>query len=275
MAALIDASIRPAVDYLKVRLPFSPHVILVLGSGLDPAMHEDAAQVFFPYSEIPGFPLCGIPGHAGRLALMTWQSMPVAALEGRAHRYEGYSLETVTRPIRTLIALGARLLITTCAAGALYDAPPGTLFLIDDHLNLMGESPVGCGTFVEMADAYDSKLKEIVLTAARRVGLTMERGVLACVPGPQYETAAEAEMLRRLGAHAVNMSVVPEVIAARSMHVPVVGIAVLTNKAGRAAEPSAHQHVLAVAERSAKSLGSLLHEMLALLGPQQASPFSS
>src|SRR6185295_2604253 len=154
-------------------------------------------------------------------------------LEGRVHRYEGHSLEATTRPIRSLAALGARVLITTCAAGSLYDVAPGTLFLIEDHLNLMDDNPLramragyeGSARFLEMADAYDHELRTSAVAAAQRAAIPLERGVLACVSGPVYETAAEAEMLRRLGAQAVNMSVVPEVIAARGLKQRVLGLA--------------------------------------------------
>jgi purine-nucleoside phosphorylase len=262
---MTESSIRGAVEFLQDRLPCPPLVILVLGSGLAAVADQCTVQKRWPYADIPGFPTCSIEGHAGRLTSATWRGLPVAVLEGRAHPYEGDSQEAVTRPIRTLAALGARILITTCAAGALHDAAPGTLFLIDDHLNLMGGSPLQGSSdwtsgrrFVEMADAYDEQLRELAEDAARRAGIVMQRGVLACVRGPQYETAAEAEMLRRLGAQAVNMSVAPEVIAARCAHLRVLGLAVLTNRAGCALAASDHHQVVAVAESRAKTMAVLL-----------------
>jgi purine-nucleoside phosphorylase len=269
---MTEPSLRAAVKYLQDRLPRSPLVILVLGSGLAAVADHCTVQRRVPYADIPGFPTCSTEGHAGRLASATWRGLPVAVLEGRAHPYEGHSQEAVTRPIRALAALGARILITTCAAGALHEAAPGTLFLIDDHLNLMGGSPLeGSGDrvseprFVEMADAYDARLRELAGDAARRAGIVMQRGVLACVRGPQYETAAEAEMLRRLGAHAVNMSLTPEVIAARYAQLRVLGLAVLTNRSGSALETSDHHQVLAVAESRAKTMAVLLDGVLARL----------
>src|SRR6185295_1216767 len=204
-----DSPIIPAVAYLRPRIPFCPSVVLVLGSGLGRIADHCTDSLTLDYSEIPGFPPCSVRGHAGRLHLGTWHGVPLAVLEGRAHRYEGHTLEEVTRPIRTLAALGSRTLIITCAAGALNDATPGTLFLIEDHLNLMGDNPLLAAPyrctealrFLEMVDAYDQEMRAIAVSAAERSGIVLERGVLACLAGPTYETAAEAEMLRRLGAH--------------------------------------------------------------------------
>lgn len=262
-----DPSIKFALEYLRARTSFHPTVVLVLGSGLGRVAERCTTGLALAYSEIPGFPTCSVYGHAGRLTLGTWQGVPLAILEGRAHRYEGHSLEVVTRPIRTLAALGARILITTCAAGALHEAKPGTLFLIDDHMNLMGDTPLltirgvpaDSSCFLEMADAYDRELRAAAAAAASQAGIPLERGVLACVMGPTYETGAEAEMLRRLGAHAVNMSVVPEVIAARASKQRVLGLAVLTNRAGVLMRESAgHEEVLAIAEASCKPMSRIL-----------------
>lgn len=266
----VDASIIPAADYLQKHAPFIPQIGVILGSGLGPISDRVAADVTFPYSEIPGFPVCSVEGHAGRLIFGMWERIPVAVLQGRAHRYEGHSLDVITRPIRTLKALGISILVTTCAAGALNDAAPGALFLIEDHLNLMGDSPLlmrdiraGASRFVEMADAYDVALRDAAGTAARQAGVHLERGVIAGVPGPAYETGAEAEMLRRLGAHAVNMSVVPEVIAARSVELRVLALAVLTNRSGVSMRTmEGHAGVLKNAESSSKALAIVLEGVL-------------
>jgi purine-nucleoside phosphorylase len=189
----------------------------------------------------------------------------VAILQGRVHRYEGHSLETVTRPVRVLAGLGVKTLIVTCAAGALDDAQPGTLLLIEDHLNLMGDNPLaGAGfQFVEMARAYDPDLLGQAEGAARAAGLPVRRGILAAVTGPSYETAAEAAMLGRLGAHAVSMSVVPEVIVARALGLQVLGLALLTNRAGAPlSQQQGHELVVAEAERRAASVGAVLEGVL-------------
>lgn len=262
-----DSPIIPAVKYLQSRIPFRPSVTLVLGSGLGRIADYCMSSLTLSYAEIPGFPRCSVEGHAGRLHVGTWQGVPLAVLEGRAHRYEGHTLEEVTRPIRTVAALGSQALITTCAAGALDNAAPGTLFLIDDHVNLMGDNPLlsmrdRCAEsppFLEMAETYDDEMRAVTVLAARESGIVLHRGVMACVPGPTYETAAEAEMLRRLGAHAVNMSVVPEVISARASEQRVLGLAVLTNRSGQPMGASAsHKEVTKIAENACKGMVCLL-----------------
>ena len=270
MPAPPDFPIQPAVDYLRARMPFRPAVVLVLGSGLARVADQCMVILTVDYSEIAGFPRCSVEGHTGRLLLGTWRGVQLAILEGRGHRYEGHTLEMVTRPVRTLAALGARIFITTCAAGALNEAIPGTVFLIDDQLNLMGDSPLlgmtnalaGSSRFLEMAEAYDLELRTIAAEAACQTGVTFQRGVMACVAGPAYETAAEAEMLRRLGAQAVNMSVVPEVIAARACGQRVLGLAILTNRAGSPiGSARGHDQVIAVAEGSKEAMTTVLDEV--------------
>ena len=266
-----DASIKPAADYLRKHAPFTPQVAVILGSGLGHIADHLTAAVTIPYAEIPGFPLCAVEGHAGRLIFGMWERVPLAVLQGRVHRYEGHSLDAITRPIRTLKALGVTTLITTCAAGALNNAAPGSLFLIEDHLNLMGDNPLlvmhdvpaGASRFLEMADAYDETLRNAAGSVARLAGVQLERGVMACVPGPSYETGAEAEMLRRLGAHAVNMSVVPEVIIARALELRVLGLAVLTNRSGVSMQTKeGHTEVVTIAESSGKALAIVLEGVL-------------
>lgn len=263
--------IGEATAWLIARLPFQPTVAIVLGSGLGSVADSCRVTVSVPYAEIPGFPPCSVEGHAGRLLVGEWSGARVAILQGRAHRYEGLSLDAVTRPIRILAEVGARTLITTCAAGALGEAGPGDLLLIQDHLNLMGDNPLlaggvspeGSSRFVEMAGAYDPGLQRVTLEAAAAGGIVLRQGVLACVPGPSYETPAEAEMLRRVGAQAVSMSVVPEVIVARAMRLRVLGLAVLTNRAGAPLDARAgHHEVVVVAARRAKALGLLLEGVL-------------
>jgi len=267
MPASPDSPILPAVNFLRTRIPFKPEVVLVLGSGLSRVADHCKAGLTLNYAEITGFPSCSVEGHAGRLFFGTWRGIQLAVLQGRTHRYEGHTLEMVTRPVRTLAALGASILITTCAAGALNEAVPGTLFVIEDHVNLMGDSPLlgtnnfgaGSSRFLDMADAYDARLRTIAVDASREAAVTFQQGVMACVTGPVYETAAEAELLRRLGAQAVNMSVVPEVVAARACGQRVLGLAILTNQSGSPIGSSAgHGEVIAVAERSSNALAAVL-----------------
>jgi purine-nucleoside phosphorylase len=271
MAARDPASVDPAIAYLGARLTAAPTVGIVLGSGLGHAATRCAARLTIPYAEIPGFPVCSVEGHPGQLLLGEWSGVPVAVLQGRTHRYEGIPLEVVTRPIRALAGLGVRTLVTTCAAGAVGRATAGGLLLVEDHLNLIGDNPLlcmrageaGATRFVEMACAYDEKLRRMAGEAAAEAGTSLQRGVLACVAGPTYETAAEAAMLDRLGAQAVSMSVVPEVIVARALNLSVLAFAALTNRAGAPLEsPQGHQMVVATAGRLAEALGTVLSGVL-------------
>lgn len=273
--APLSPAVQKAVEYLEPRLPYRPTVGIVLGSGLGSYAEQAPIRAAIPYGEIPGFPPCTVSGHAGRLVVTDRCGPRVAILQGRAHRYEGLPLETVTRPIRVLAALGVETLIVTCAAGALGDAAPGDLMLIEDHLNLMGDNPLlgpgrdeaGGTGFVEMADAYDAALLALAERAGSEAGVPLRRGVLACVMGPSYETPAEATMLGKLGAHAVSMSVAPEVIVARALNLRVLGLALLTNRAGaRLMRGDTHQEVLAVAESRAAAVSVVLDGVLTLVG---------
>jgi purine-nucleoside phosphorylase len=267
--------VQQAVDYLLPRLPARPTVGIVLGSGLGAFAERSPSLTTISYEKIPSFPVCSVEGHAGCLVLTDRCGPCAAILQGRVHCYEGYSLEAVTRPVRVLATLGVTTLIVTCAAGSLEEAKPGDLMLIEDHLNLMGGNPLmgseppegqksaGASRFVEMARAYDQDLLAVAERVAYKSGLSVRRGVLAAVPGPTYETAAEAAMLARLGAQAVSMSVVPEVIVARALKLRVLGLAVITNRSGEPLDRTAgHHEVVAVAESRAASVGILLEGVL-------------
>lgn len=267
-----------AVRYLTARLPFAPQVGIILGSGLGGYAARPPIRLAIPYADIPGFPVCSVEGHAGRLIFTDRCGPGVAILQGRVHRYEGHPLEAVARPVRVLAALGVRTLLVTCAAGSLDDTEPGTLMLIEDHLNLQGDTPlVGVkapaaviSRFVEMAEAYDRGLRDLAVRVGKDLRVRLHGGVLASLPGPTYETAAEARMLRRLGAQAVSMSVVPEVIMARALGLRVLGLAVLTNRAGVRQERAGkraggHESVVAEAESRMEEVGRLLDGMLTRL----------
>jgi purine-nucleoside phosphorylase len=259
------AQVQQAVDYLIPLLPKRPTVGIILGSGLGTFAERSPHLVAVSYDQIPGFLRCSVEGHAGRLVLTERSGPCTAILQGRVHRYEGYSLEEVTRPVRVLADLGVTTLVVTCAGGALDAMVPGTVMLIEDHLNLMGDNPlIGTGyEFTEMAQAYDPTLLALAELVAKEAGIPVRRGVLAAVSGPSYETAAEAAMLARLGAQAVSMSTVPEVIVARSLGLRVLGLAVITNQSGaRLSEPKGHAEVMAVAESRAASIGALLEGIL-------------
>ncbi|MBM4123553.1 MAG: purine-nucleoside phosphorylase [Nitrospira sp.] len=273
-------SVAPAVEYLRARFPVGPTVGIILGSGLGGVAERAPTLASIPYADIPGFPVCSVEGHAGRLVVADRRGLCVAMLQGRAHRYEGLTLEAVTRPVAVLAGWGVKTLIVTCAAGSLDGAEAGSLMLIDDHLNVMGDNPLmgagwrglGASRFVEMAQAYDPALIEVAERAAGAAGLAIRRGVLAAVAGPTYETAAEAEMLRRLGAQAVSMSVVPEVIAARAFALRVMGLALITNRSGSVSDRRVgHHRVVAVAEGRVELVAALLDGVLSHLAEAPGS----
>ena len=250
-------SLSHAVRALRRRLPCAPRTVVVLGSGLGGADFgpEDAR---IPYAKIPGFPATSVPGHPGALSAVG----STALLRGRAHYYEGRSMEEVVLPVRALAALGARTLVLTNAAGGLHPAlTPGSLLLLRDHINLMGANPLRGGPhFADLSAVYDPALRKRVLAEARRLGLRIREGVYAAVAGPSYETPAEARMLRKLGADAVGMSTVPEAVAGRAAGLRVAAISLITNRAG---SDGSHAQVLAAAAGARDRLARLLRALLA------------
>jgi purine-nucleoside phosphorylase len=265
-----------ALAWIRGRTDTPPRAGVVLGSGLGGFAALLGAPVVIPYDEIPEFPVSRVPGHAGRLVIgeLTGAAGPitVAALQGRVHAYEGWSAQDVAFGARVLCMLGARLLIVTNASGGVNpDLEPGDLVRIDDHINLAGGNPlIGANDdrlgprFPDMTHAYDPDLGAGLEATAGQLGIPLKHGVYACVRGPSYETPAEIRMLRTLGADLVGMSTVPEVIAARHMGVPVVGVSLVTNRAaGLGRAPLSHREVTAVAAREGERLSALLAAYLA------------
>jgi purine-nucleoside phosphorylase len=236
----------------------APRIGLVLGSGLGAFAEtlEDAAAI--PYRQIPHFPSSTATGHRGALVFGSTRGVPVAVMAGRVHLYEGYSLEQVVFPVRVLGRIGIRTLVVTNAAGGVNTGyAPGELMIIRDHINLIGGNPlVGPNPdplgprFPDMSAAYDPGLLALAEQACRKTGIKAHSGTYLAFSGPSYETPAEIRMARTLGADAVGMSTVPEVIAARHMGMRVVGISCITNMAaGIVAQRLDHEEVLAVGER--------------------------
>jgi len=260
-----------ALAWIRGRTDAVPRAGIVLGSGLGGFAALLARPVVIPYDQIPEFPVSHVPGHAGRLVVgeLTGTSGPVvvAALQGRVHGYEGWAPRDVAFGARVLCMLGARLLVVTNASGGVNpELEPGDLVRIEDHINLTGENPLTGANddrlgprFPDMTQAYDPDLGARLEATASRLGIALKRGVYACVRGPSYETPAEIRMLRTLGADVVGMSTVPEVIAARHMDVPVVGVSLVTNRAaGLGRAPLSHREVTAVAAREGERLSALL-----------------
>lgn len=252
----------------------APRTAVIAGSGLGDALAgiEPAAEV--PYRDLPGFPEPSVPGHAGRLVLGSLAGVPVAAFLGRVHFYEGHRMALVTLPVRLAAALGVRVLVVTAAVGALDPGlEPGTLVVGSDHLNFLGENPLrgwrdpgGRPIFTELTDVYPDAPAERAVEAAREVGLPAARGVYAAMPGPTYETPAEAEFLRRAGASVVGMSVVPEACAAAALGLGCLGLYCVTNTVG--AEVS-HEEVTRVAAAFAERLREVLVRVLPAIGGEE------
>jgi purine-nucleoside phosphorylase len=267
-------SLDAAVSLVRERTSIEPKVGLILGSGLGGLVDELEDRVEIAYSEIPGWPLATAVGHAGVLVLGTLRDVPVAAMVGRAHLYEGVPAERVAFGVRVLGKLGIRSLVVTNAAGGIKpDFAPGQLVLISDHVNLQGASPlVGPNDeslgprFPDMSDAYDPAFRASAREAAGRLGLDLREGVYAAWLGPQFETPAEIRFMRAVGGDLAGMSTVQEVIAARHMGIRVLGISVVTNPAaGVSAEKIDHEAVLEVGARAAGSLTALVRELVPTL----------
>ncbi len=246
---------RESANAVQNRLvDFVPEVALVLGSGLNRLGDEVENAFFLPYADIPHFPAASAPGHAGRMVFGMLAGKRVAVMQGRFHRYEGYDFETIALPIRVLRLLGAEKLIVTNAAGSVNtNFPAGDLMLITDHIKLIGDSPLrgpnlpGFGPrFPDATYLYSPALRQMAIRCAEELGISLRQGVYMYMPGPQYETPAEVRAIRALGADAVGMSTVPEVITANHCGMQVLGFTLLSNMAaGVLDRPLTGQEVLA------------------------------
>lgn len=256
------------VETIRARAGASPvTVAFVLGSGLG---HLTSAVdgVAIDYADLPGFPHAGVSGHQPRLVVGMLEGVRVAVLGGRAHYYEAGDPSVMRRPLEVLRALGATKLILTNAAGSFRaETPPGALMLIADHINFSGRNPlIGEATdarFVNMTDAYDPQLRRSLTAAATAAGVEMPEGVYAWYSGPSFETPAEIRALRLLGADAVGMSTVPEVILARFLGIRIAAVSVITNMAaGLSNETISHDHTKSMAPLGAAKLERVLRTYL-------------
>ena len=261
-----------AARTIRARTAEEARVAIVLGSGLGDFAEEFKDSVALPYSDIPGFVSSTAVGHVGRLVIGKLAGVPIIAMQGRVHYYEGYSLEEVTFPIRTFKLLGVETLILTNAAGGIdVQLSQGALMVISDHLNLMGVNPLrGINDerfgprFPDMTEVYSRELQELVMEEARALGITTRRGIYAALAGPSYETPAEIHMLRAFGADAVGMSTVPEAIVARHMGMKVLGISCITNMAAGISEnPINHEEVMETGQRVREIFTQLLRGVIA------------
>jgi len=246
---------------------------VVLGSGLGDFASRLQDAVVMPYGELPHWPASKVIGHDGRLVVGMLGRRRVAALSGRAHYYEGHDLRTVTFATRVMARLGVKVLILTNAAGGInaVDLTPGTLMVIDDHINLLGSNPlVGPNDeafgarFPDMTEVYSTRLRGLADAVAREQQLRIGHGVYVAVHGPSYETPAEIRFLRTIGADAVGMSTVPEAIVARHMGVEVLGLSCISNAAaGVLPQPLNHDEVMAVARQVRGAFAALLEGIIA------------
>lgn len=262
---------QEAASLIRTRTSAEVKVAIVLGSGLGAFAGDLTEATEISYDQIPGFARATVEGHAGRLVIGKAGEITVAAMQGRFHFYEGYSLQDVTFPIRVLKLLGVRTLVLTNAAGSLnVEFTPGSLMVITDHLNLLGDNPLRGENderfgprFPDLSTVYSPDLQNIVIEEGSAMGVELRRGVYAALSGPSYETPAEIHMVRGLGADAVGMSTVPEAIVARHMDMNVIGISCITNlAAGVSNRPIDHSQVMKIGEGVRGAFTKLLRQVV-------------
>jgi len=263
--------VKEAVDFIVSKTDYLPKIGLVLGSGLGSLADEIQNPIIIKYDEIPGFPKSTVEGHAGQLVIGELSNKIVVAMQGRFHFYEGYNLKDVTFPIRVMIQLGIESLIVTNAAGGVNtEFIPGDLMIINDHINFSGQNPlIGENLkefgprFVDMSKAYNREYIKIAKKTGEKLGLNLKDGVYMWFTGPTYETPAEVKLARNLGADAVGMSTVPEVIVANHQGIKVLGISCITNMAsGILDQPLNHEEVIETSMKVKDNFEKLLIEII-------------
>lgn len=266
MTKILEAS-----QFILSKISKKPKVGIVLGSGLGIYIDQIQNKMVIPYQDIPHFKRTSVEGHSGALIIGEVNGVTVAALQGRLHAYEGYAMEDIVLPVRTLAAIGIEYLFLTNASGGINaDFHPGDLVAISDHINLSGRNPlVGPNIaelgprFPDMGNAYDAEVRELLHSVAQRHHVDIKSGVYCSVLGPTYETPAEIRMLRTIGADLVGMSTVPEVIAANHLGLKVAGVACITNyAAGIKQEKLNHADVKKVAEKAMVGFATVLTETI-------------
>jgi purine-nucleoside phosphorylase len=267
MTATRPETVDRALQVIRARAPQRPDVAVILGTGLGGLAREISVSAEIAYRDLPGFPLSTVESHSGRLLLGELGGKQVVAMQGRFHRYEGYTLQQVTFPVRVMRALGARTLIVSNACGGMHPLwRPGELVLIADHINLLGENPlVGPNDdalgprFPDLSAAYDPGLRALARDVARELKVVLREGVYVAVSGPNLETAAEYRFLRSIGADVVGMSTVPEVIVAVHGGMRVLGLSIVTDAClPDALQPANVQEIIATAARAEPQLTRLV-----------------
>lgn len=266
--------IQDAVEAVRGRSGMQPRVGVMLGTGLGGLTSEIEIETEISYEDIAHFPVSTVESHTGRLILGTLEGVPVVAMQGRFHRYEGYSLAEVTFPVRVMGSLGIESLIVSAAVGGMNPLwELGDLVLVEDHINLLGENPLTGPNiddlgprFPDMSEPYDAALRELALSTAEALQIPLRQGVYVAVTGPNLETRAEYRMLRQIGADVVGMSTVPEVIVARHMGLRVMGVAIITDMClPDALEVADFQKIIATAMAAEPKLTGLIRGIVGRL----------
>ncbi|SDW32356.1 purine-nucleoside phosphorylase [Paenibacillus sp. CF384] len=274
MNTLNASHIQEAAAYINAKISIKPEVGLIMGSGLGILGDYIEEAVVIPYHEIPHFPISTVEGHAGELMIGKLCSRPVVLMRGRFHLYEGYGPDLTAFPVRVMKAIGASKLVVTNAAGGVNTTfNPGDLMLISDHINFQGHNPlVGPNDkelgvrFPDMSQPYSKRLRELARDVALDQGFSLQEGVYIAVLGPSYETPAEIRMMRILGADAVGMSTVSEVIAASHSGIEVLGISCISNMAsGILDQPLSHDEVMETTERVKSRFLGLVNGIIPLM----------
>ena len=267
-----------AADFIRQKVSLQPQLALVLGSGLGAFADELTERVTLPYSSIPHFPISSAEGHAGNLVIGKVGDVPVAAMQGRVHYYEGHTMLRVTFPMRVFCRLGIKGAVLTNAAGGIgSQLTPGCLVALSDHINLQGTNAlIGPNEdrfgprFPDMTEAYAKDWRATALDEGRRQGIKIFEGIYAAVPGPSYETPAEIRFLRTVGADVVGMSTVAEVVVARHCGMKVLAISVVTNMAaGILNQPINHAEVLEIGRRIRGQFSALLRALIPKLASEK------
>ncbi|MTT31217.1 purine-nucleoside phosphorylase [Terrilactibacillus sp. BCM23-1] len=269
------STINEAASIVQEKMTVNPKIGLILGSGLGILADELTESVHIPYESLPGFPTSTVKGHKGQFVIGKLEGIPVIAMQGRYHYYEGYDLKQVTLPVRVMKEIGITTLIVTNAAGGVnLSFKPGDLMIINDHINMLGNNPLFGPNddtlgdrFPDMSKPYHPALIEAAKQAANDIGLSIQEGVYFATPGPNYETPAEVRMIRTLGGDAVGMSTVPEVIVANHAKLSVLGISCITNAgSGILDQPLSHQEVIEITEQIKDQFVKLIKGIVKKIG---------
>lgn len=270
----LTQQIEAAVQGVRRTTKTSPEIGIILGTGLGALAKEIEAEARIPYADVPGFVRSTVTSHQGELLIGRLSGKSVVAMAGRIHYYEGYTMQEITFPVRVMKALGVKVLIVSNACGGLNPSfALGDVMLIRDHINLMGDNPLRGPNderlgprFPDMSRPYDAELMRVAEAAAAKTGVRLQKGVYAAVPGPNLETSSEYRMMRVLGADAVGMSTVPEVIVAVHAGLRVLGFSVVTDMGlPEELEPVSIERIIAVANQSEPKLAALIKEVIRTL----------